>query len=167
MSLIRKIARPLLASSFIYDGVTRLRSPQGAEYLKPAVDAAAQARPELRSLKGQEKLVDQGLAAAQVVAGSLFAIGRMPRLSSTVLVVTGAVNAYVDFRSAEGPAKDAILNDGLKNLSLVGAVALTSVDTEGNPSLAWRANKLGHEVAKKSNQITEDVKKKSEDILGH
>ena len=41
----------------------------------------------------------------------------------------------------------------------------TAVDTEGSPSLKWRAEKLGHDVAKKTDKITKDVKKKSEDLL--
>ena len=63
MSLIRKFARPLLASTFVYDGLQRLRAPEGQEYLKPLVDTAATAVPQLRPLKGQEQLIGQAAAA--------------------------------------------------------------------------------------------------------
>ena len=170
MTIVRKFARPLLATSFIYNGVVRLRSPEGGRYLTPALDAAAKARPELRALKGKERLIAQGLAGTQIAAGSLFALGRFPRLSSALLLATGAVNTYIDYRAAPAGSKEEKeqrLGQGLKNASLVGAVALTAVDTAGNPSLAWRANKLGAQVRKKSSKLGEDFKKKSDDVLHH
>lgn len=166
MSLIRKFARPLLASTFVYDGLQRLRSPQGQEYLKPLVDTAATTVPQLRPLKGQEQLIGQAAAGAQIGAAALFGLGRFPRLSSAVLLAAGALNAYTDFRRVQARHEDALVAGTLKNVSLVGAVALTAVDTEGSPSLKWRAEKLGHDVAKKTDKITKDVKKKSEDLLG-
>lgn len=168
MTIIRKLARPLLASSFVFNGLQQVRKPEGSQYLTPAVDVAAKARPELRPLRGQEKAIIQGMGVAQVAAGALFALGRFPRLSSTVLLTTSAVNTYVEFRAAEVSSKEAKqhrLATGLKNLSLVGAVAITAVDTNGNPSLAWRASKLGDDVRKKSEKLSKDVKKKSEDIF--
>ena len=168
MTIIRKLARPLLASSFIYNGLNQVRQPEGSQYLAPAVDAAAKARPELRPLRGQEKAIVQGLGATQVLAGSLFALGRFPRLSSTLLLTTSAVNTYVEFRTADSGSEEAKkrrLATGLKNLSLVGAVAITAVDRDGNPSLAWRASKLSDNIKKKSEKLSKDVKKKSEDLF--
>lgn len=171
MTVIRKIARPLLASSFVYSGVNRLRhADESTQYITPALDAAAKADPRLRPLKGREKLVTQVLSGAQIGAGALFALGRLPRLTSTVLVATGSVNAYLDFRASaaqRGSAKDALLDNSLQNIALVGAVAITAVDTDGSPSLAWRANRLGHDIKKKSDHLSSEVKKKSEDLLDH
>ncbi|MCP3425929.1 DoxX family membrane protein [Rothia sp. AR01] len=170
MTIVRKFARPLLATSFIYNGVVRFRSPEGGRYLTPALDAAAKARPELRALKGKERLIAQSIAGTQIAAGSLFALGRFPRLSSTLLLATGAINTYIDYRAAPTSTKEekeARLGQGLKNASLVGAVALSSVDTAGNPSLAWRASKFGSDVRKKSSQLGDDLKKKSENVLHH
>lgn len=170
MTIVRKLARPLLAASFIYNGVNRLRTPDSTKHLKPAIDAAAKAAPQLAPLRGQERLVGQAVAATQVGAGALFALGRFPRLSSTLLLVAGSINAYVDFVNAEADTKEkkeARIADGIKNASLVGAVALTSVDTEGNPSLVWRASKLSEDVKKKSNKLGDDLKKKSDDVFGN
>lgn len=170
MSLIRKIARPLLAASFVYDGVNQLRAPEGHTYLTPAVDAAAKARPELAPLKGQEKLLAQGIAGTQVAAGALFAIGRFPRISSALLVATGSINAYLNFRASEvqdQQEKKRRLTDAVRHASMVGAVTLASVDTDGNPSLAWRAQKLSADLQKKSEKVSKDVKKKTEDVFGN
>ncbi|WP_035810232.1 MULTISPECIES: DoxX family protein [Micrococcales] len=170
MTIVRKLARPLLAASFIYNGVNRLRTPESAKHLKPVIDAAAKASPQLAPLRGQERLIGQAISATQVGAGALFALGRFPRLSSTLLLVTGSIDAYVEYVTAESETKEqknARIAQGVKSASLVGAVALTSVDTEGNPSLAWRANKLGSDVKKKSSKLSDDLKKKSEDVFNN
>lgn len=169
MSLVRKFARPVLASSFVLSGVERLKSPADAnEHLAKAIDLAAKANPQLTVLRGQEKLIGQALAGAQVAAGTLFALGKLPRISSTVLLATGATNAYIEYRATEANTKDekkTRARSALTNASLLGAIAITAADTDGNPSLAWRANKLGHDIAKKSEKIGSDIKDKSEDLL--
>ncbi|WP_346844517.1 DoxX family protein [uncultured Rothia sp.] len=170
MSLVRKLARPLLASSFVLSGIDRLKNAEDFSHLKKAIDVAAKSNPQLSALKGQEKLLGQGLAGAQVLAGSLFALGKLPRFSSLVLLATGATNAYVEYAATEATtaeAKKARTRSALTHGSLLGAIAITAVDTDGNPSLAWRANKFGNKVAKKSSQITSDIKEKSEDIIKH
>lgn len=175
MSLVRRFARPLLASSFIVSGVDRLRDPASAQHLARAVDLASKTAPQLSVLRGQEKLVGQLLAGSQVAAGALFALGKLPRFSSTVLLTTGAINAYVEYRATEASSKEdksARRHNAVRNASLLGAVAITAVDTDGNPSLAWRAHKLGDRVAKKSSQFAAEVKdagadaqKKVEDLF--
>lgn len=168
MSVVRRLARPALASSFILSGVDRLKDPASAAHLEKAVSLAASTSPYLSVLKGQERLVGQALAGSQVAAGSLFALGKLPRLSSTVLLATGAVNAYLEFMATEHDSKEqksARVNNLVKNSSLLGAIALASVDTDGNPSLAWRASKLTDKVAKKSEQISSDVMDKAENLF--
>ncbi|WP_421082850.1 DoxX family membrane protein [Rothia nasimurium] len=166
MSLVRRIARPLLASSFIFSGVDRLRDSDSSHHLAKVVDLAATAAPQLSVLRGQEKLVGQALAGTQVLAGTLFALGKLPRVSSSLLLVTGAVNAYVEYRAAEADTqaqKATRRHSAMVNGSLLGAIAISAVDTDGNPSLAWRANKLGHQVAQKSSRLANDVQAAAQD----
>ncbi|MDO4897937.1 MAG: DoxX family membrane protein [Rothia sp. (in: high G+C Gram-positive bacteria)] len=175
MSLVRRFARPLLASSFIVSGVDRLRDSDSSQHLTKVIDLASKSAPQLSSLRGQEKLVGQALAGSQVVAGTLFALGKFPRFSSAVLVATGTINAYVEYAAAEANTADqksARRNHTVRNASLLGAVAITAVDTNGSPSLSWRAQKLGDQVAKKSSQLVADAKdagadaqKKVEDLF--
>ncbi|WP_237187945.1 DoxX family membrane protein [Rothia nasimurium] len=176
MSIVRRFARPLLASSFILSGVDRLRDPESSQHLAKVVDLAATASPQLAVLRGQEKLVGQALAGTQVAAGALFALGKLPRFSSTLLFITGTVNSYVEYRAAEADTKQKKLarrNAAVVNGSLLGAIAISAVDTDGNPSLAWRASKLGDQVSKKSSQLAADVQsvaqdaqKKVADVIG-
>lgn len=175
MSLVRRFARPLLASSFIVSGVDRLRDPESSRHLAKAVNLAASSTPQLAVLRGQEKLVGQVLAGSQVVAGTLFALGKLPRFSSAVLLMTGALNSYVEYRATEAETKEAKTarrNAALVNGSLLGAIAISAVDTDGSPSLAWRASKLSDQVAKKSHRLASDVheaatdaQKKVEDLF--
>ena len=88
--LIRRIARPMLATTFITRGVEALRSP------KPAADAA---RP---TLEGLSKLPDpvgpnvptnaetvaKVTAGVQIGAGLLLAAGKLPRSRSAALAVS-------------------------------------------------------------------------------
>lgn len=175
MSLVRRFARPLLASSFIVSGIDRLRDPDSAQHLATGLDLAAKTTPQLSALRGQEKLIGQALAASQVAAGTLFALGRFPRLSSTILLATGSINSYIEYRASEvetKEAKSARRHGALRNISLLGAISLASVDTDGSPSLAWRAAKLSDRVTKKTGQLKADVmdvaheaQKKAEDIF--
>lgn len=177
MSLIRKFARPVLATSFVLSGAERLRAPEANQHLSSVLDVASKAYPAASALKGNERLVGQALAGTQIAAAALFALGKAPRLASSVLLASGAVNAYVEYKAAEAKTKDekaARRRNALTSASLLGAVAITSVDRDGSPSMAWRASKLSDKVAKKTSELTdevtakaEDFVAKTEDLLGH
>ena len=47
--------------------------------------------------------------------------------------------------------------------SMAPCWALLLSHTDGNPSLAWRASKLGDQVAKKSHQLATDVQDAASD----
>jgi hypothetical protein len=90
-----------------------------------------------------------------------------------VLVTTTALNAYADYRAAEASTpeqKAARRSTAFKNSSLVGAVMLAAVDTEGNPSLLWRAEHLAGDVRKNASKLGKDTQKqvaKAEKALQH
>ena len=94
MSIVRRIARPLLATGYVANGVESFRnSSQAAQHLSPAISAATKAFPQVGPALQNHAVVAQGLAAAQVGAAVLFGLGRLPRLSAGVLVTTTALNA--------------------------------------------------------------------------
>src|SRR3712207_7462298 len=86
--LVRRIARPLLASSFVYGGIDTLRNPQsrvpGAAPVVEQITAAADQQLPVQVPRDVEQYVKVN-AGAQVAAGSLLALGRLPRLSALVL----------------------------------------------------------------------------------
>ncbi|MFW0109680.1 DoxX family protein [Rothia sp. P6271] len=170
MSFVRRLARPLLASSFIISGVERLRDADSTVHLNRALELSSKAVPQLESFKGQEKLVGQVIAGTQVVAGTLFALGKFPRLSSVTLLGTGILNAYVEYQATEANSSEERASrrrHALTNGSLLGAIAIAAVDRDGNPSLAWRANQLSEKMAKKSEKISADVRERTEEFLNN
>src|SRR6476469_3614236 len=146
MSLVRRVARPLLASMFVVGGVDQLKHPSAkAETARPIVEKVA---PLLRLPQDTELLV-RANGVAMVTAGTMLALGRMPRLSATVLAATlvpTTVSAH-QFWKEEDPAGRAQQRVHLlKNLGLLGGLLLAAVDTEGKPGLAYRAHLAGESV---------------------
>ncbi|MUK02183.1 DoxX family membrane protein [Vibrio cholerae] len=163
MTLVRVIARPLIASSFVFSGVDRLRSAGAtAPQLKPVLASVAKVVPAAASVTGNEKLVGQVLGATQVGAALLLGIGRFSRVAALLLTVTATVNALVDYRSGDASTpegKKARRTQLLKNLSLIGAVLLATVDTNGRPGIAWRAEHLAVGAKKNAAGLRKDARK--------
>lgn len=150
MSAVRFLARPLLGSSFVVAGAGKLKNADDtAEQLSPVLRRAADALP----IRVDEKVLARAVGATQLGAGVLFALGKAPRLSASILALTSALNTFVEWRSADistSAGREARRHGLLKNLSLLGGVLLASVDTNGHPSLAWRAQNLASGTAKAS-----------------
>jgi putative oxidoreductase len=139
MALLRRIARPMLASMFLSGGYSTLRHPGAV-----AGAAAPVALPIAKRVKGfpedPEQLVRIN-GAVQVGAGALLALGRAPRLASlalaaTLVPTTLAAHAYW---TVEDPAERARQRIHFyKNLSMMGGLLIAAADTHGKPSLAYR-----------------------------
>jgi uncharacterized membrane protein YphA (DoxX/SURF4 family) len=149
--LIRRIARPMLAATFIGRGVEALRSP------KPAADAA---RPTLDGLSKLPDPVGPNVptnaetvarvnGAVQISAGLLLATGKLPRFASAALalsVVPGSLGAHA-FWSEDDPGRKADQRRAfVTDISLIGGLIIASVDTEGRPSLGWRGRRAARKV---------------------
>lgn len=139
MSPIRSLARPLLAATYVVDGVSGLKSP--AERVA-AVRAAG--------LTDPEKLVRVS-AATQLVGGLALATGRLPRLSALSLAAVMVPSTYVrhPFWSAgEDKAEQRTLF--LKNLSMLGGLLLAAADTGGRESIPHAAGRVSRRARKKA-----------------
>lgn len=163
--MIRRLARPMLATVFVIDGVETLRNPQAhVAQAAPLVDKAAplvekgeQAVNEHVTTsvppvtKDTETLV-KALAGVKIGAGVLFALGRFPRLSALALTAAHLPSAAArnDFWAESDPAAKSRKTTGLAtDVALLGGLLLASVDTAGQPGLAWRARKAGDKVSAK------------------
>ncbi|WP_314323476.1 DoxX family membrane protein [Paenarthrobacter ilicis] len=148
MSVIRFLARPMLASSFVVAGLDKLRNADDtAKQLSPVLRCAAESLP----FKADEKTLARVLGGAQLGAGALLGLGKLSRFAATVLTVTSVLNSYVEWRAADISTKEARSARKmrlLKNISLTGGVLLASVDTAGRPSIAWRAEHLAADAKK-------------------
>ncbi len=151
--LIRRLARPLLATAFVVDGVDTLMHPEPrAKAASALVSQGEQKLPEqvAAKLPSDPGKVVRINAAAQVGAGVLLALGRAPRLSALVLAAT-VVPATVteqDFWNEPDPARrDAKRVAFLKDLGLLGGLMIAAADTEGKPSLGWRGRRAARRAA--------------------
>lgn len=139
MPVLRAVARPLLASAFITQGYENLLHPDRT---------AAQAGPVVKSLAKRVTAVPDDTVTAlridgavQLVAGSLLALGRFPRLSALALAATVVPTTLAEHRFWETDDKQERAEQRahfLKDLALLGGLLIASADTAGNPSLAWR-----------------------------
>ena len=151
--LVRRIARPLLASSFIYGGIDTLRNPQSrVPGARPVVEQIAeQADKQLpvhvpRDVEMWVK-VDAGV---KVGAGLLFALGKMQRLSALALsasIVPTTMAGHRFWEHDDPKERFGQASHFLKNAGLLGGLLLATVDTEGKPSVGWRARRAAGSVA--------------------
>jgi putative oxidoreductase len=130
----------MLASTFIIAGLNTLRDPGR---VVPAAEPVV--RPVADRLSFVPDQTEQAVrlnAAVQVVAGSLLALGRLPRLSALAIAATLVPTTYAGHRFWEADDKQERAQQRihfLKNLSMLGGLLLAAADTAGNPSLAWRS----------------------------
>jgi putative oxidoreductase len=129
----------MLASIFIVQGLDSLLHP---DTKAPAAEKVV--RPLAERVPAVPDNVEQAVrlnGAVQLVAGSLLAIGKFPRLSAAALAAslvptTAAGHRFWESNDKQERAQQQI--HFLKNLSMLGGLLIAAGDTAGNPSLAWR-----------------------------
>lgn len=124
---MRALARPLLASWFVYGGVQTYLDPEArAERVAPTVE------PALKELGLEEvKTVDlvKAHGIASVALASMLAMSRTPRaaaLGLAGLASATAAFAHPFWKETDDARRDAELELFLKNVSLVGGVLLAA-----------------------------------------
>ncbi len=139
MTLVRRVARPLLASMFVVGGLDALRHP-GARVDKAAPLADKVAEP--LGLPDDPELLVRANGAAMVAGGALLAVGRFPRVAAGVLaasLVPTTIAGHPFWEEQDEATRKQQRTQFFKNLSMLGGVLLAAVDTDGKPGLAWRA----------------------------
>jgi uncharacterized membrane protein YphA (DoxX/SURF4 family) len=130
----------MLASIFIVQGYDTLRRP---ERVAPRADkVVGPLKERISALPDDTEQLVRISGGVQLVAGSLLAIGRFPRLSAlalaaTLVPTTLAGHPYWEAEDEKERAQQRI--HFLKNLTMLGGLLIAAADTEGNPSLAWRS----------------------------
>lgn len=140
MALVRAVARPMLASIFIVQGFETFRRPERV---------AARAEPVVRPLADRLSFVPDKTeeavrinGAVQLVAGTMLALGRWPRLAAFALAATLVPTTLAGHRFWEAEDEQERRQQRihfLKNVSMLGGLLIASADTAGSPSLAWRS----------------------------
>lgn len=157
MALIRRLARPMLAATFIYGGIDTLRNPgPKAKLAEGTVGPLVNAIPQLTSAEQVVKLD----AAVKVVAGTSLALGRFPRLSALALIgsmIPTTASGHRFWEKTDPVERRQQLLHFLKNTSMVGGLMLAAVDTAGKPSLAWRAQHAPHQLSHAAGDLRRDA----------
>jgi putative oxidoreductase len=147
MSISRRIARPLLASMFVSGGIDAVRNPE---------TKAEAARAVTEPLRDWVPVLPEDAATlvrlnglVQVGAGLLLATGKFRRLAALALIGSIVPTTYAGHRFWEEEDEATRAQQRvhfLKNLGLLGGLILAAVDTEGAPSLGWRAHRQAERV---------------------
>jgi putative oxidoreductase len=158
MTLVRRVARPMLAAMFVVGGLDQLKHPGSkADTARPLVEKIAPAI----GLPDDTELLVRANGAAMVGAGALLALGRFPRVASTVLAATlvpttVAAHAFWNEQDPEVRARQKV--QFLKNLGLLGGLLLAAVDTEGRPGLAYRAHMVNDSAHRAARQTRREAR---------
>ncbi|HEY2814237.1 MAG TPA: DoxX family protein [Acidimicrobiales bacterium] len=141
MTVSRKLARPMLAGIFVLGGIDALRHPE------PKADMASTVGPQLAEPLGlpddPETLVKIN-GAVQVGAGVLLAMGRLPRVASLALagsLVPTTLAGHRFWEETDERKRASQRIQFFKNAAMLGGLLLAAVDTEGRPSVSWRARR--------------------------
>lgn len=160
MSLTRRLARPLLAASYLYGGIDWLRHPTAhAPSIAPLVHRVA---PPLGLPDAPERTA-RAVGAVQVAAGVMLATGRLPRLAATVLALTslpGVVGERPFWAEKDPQGRQGRLNETLTKAAGIGGLILAAVDTEGRPSLGWRAQRAGRSARRNGEEAYQAGRKR-------
>jgi uncharacterized membrane protein YphA (DoxX/SURF4 family) len=165
--LVRRIARPLLASSFIYGGIDTLRNPQSrVAGARPVVEKVAEQADKQLPVQVPRD-VEQWVkidAGVKVGAGALFALGKLPRLSALALtasIVPTTLAGHRFWEHEDPKERFGQLSHFLKNLGLLGGLLLAAVDTEGKPSVGYRARRAAKKAANSTEKSFENAQKRA------
>ena len=165
--LVRRIARPLLASSFVYGGIDTLRNPQsrvpGAAPVVDQIAATADQQLPVQVPRDVEQWVKID-AGVKVAAGSLLALGKLPRLSALALsasIVPTTLAGHRFWEHDDPKERFGQLSHFLKNLGLLGGLLIAAVDTEGKPSVGYRARRAASQATDATEKSLERAQKRA------
>jgi putative oxidoreductase len=142
-----------MAGIFITGGIDVLRNPgPRAERAEPVTSALAETLP----LPDDAETLVKVNAAVHVVAGTLLALGKLPRLSAAVLAASLVPTTAAGHRfwEEESPQSKAMQQTHvLTHLAILGGLVIAATDTEGAPSLGWRARRAAKRAAEKAADV--------------
>lgn len=170
MTLLRALARPMLASFFVVSGYKAVKNPQAlvadAEPLaERIVPLAKKLSPDSISSKIPEDTITlvRVNGMLQLAGGIALASGKGRRVGAALLaasLVPSTLAHHPFWQRSDPEEKTADKAHFLKNVSLLGGVLIAAGDTEGKPSLAWRATAGTQSLAKDGKKAKQKAIKK-------
>ncbi|MEZ0050165.1 putative membrane protein YphA (DoxX/SURF4 family) [Mycobacterium sp. MAA66] len=150
--IVRKVARPLLATAFVAQGIEmQLATESDGADIRPALNAMRSLpNPIGNRIPNDAESVARVSGAIQTAAGMLLATGRMPRVAAALLAGTAIpanFGSHMYWAETDSLRKAQQRRAFLTDVSLVGALVLAAADTAGKPSLGWRGRRAGRRAA--------------------
>ena len=153
--LTHRLARPLLAGMFVAGGIDSFLRPESKVQ---KADAITTKLASVLGLPDDTKLLVRLNGGLQIGAGVLLAMGVLPRpmaasLAASLVPTTLAGHPF--WQETDPAARTAHRVQFLKNASILGGLILAANDTEGRPSVSWRAHRaLEHTAARVSDSAS-------------
>ncbi len=174
MTVIRLIARPMLASAFIVGAASALKNapklaPKASRVTEKVVPLAQRAAPGA-PIPTDPVTIVRANAVVQIVAAAALATGRAPRLSSTVLAASmlpTTIAGHAFWREEDPAVKATQRLNFFKGISLVGGLLIAGVDTEGKPGVAWRARRAGRDVRREARTLARQARSEARIAKAH
>jgi uncharacterized membrane protein YphA (DoxX/SURF4 family) len=174
MSLLRAAARPMLSTYFVLSGVRALRNP--GQFTADAQPVANRLVPTAQRLAPDQiadrlptetRTLVRINGAVQMAGGLALATGKGRRFGAGLLALsliptTLARHPFWSRSEAETRAHDR--SQFAKNVSLMGGVLIASADTEGKPSLTWRATE-GRQLSRRRAKRAKKAMKKRHELV--
>ena len=172
--IVRRLARPLLAATFIAGGIDTLRNPKPKvqlvePFIRKSVDAVGSALPS--SVPTDPATLVKLDAAVKVGAGLALAFGKFPRLSAFALavgLVPTSLAAHAFWEHEDPDARATQQTHFLKNLGLLGGLLLVTaerkpaaksvVDKKDSKKAAKQAAKRAEFTATKKAEVKAELK---------
>lgn len=135
-----------MASIFVVGGIDAFRDP--ASKVPAAEKVVGELPAEAVGMATTEQVVRLD-AAAKIAGGLALATGRVPRLSALVLVASLVPTTAAGHRfweESDPAARKAQRLHFVKNCAILGGLLLAAVDTDGKPSVGWRARRMARQL---------------------
>lgn len=143
MAGIRSIARPLLASAFILDGIDAVRhADEHAERVQSFEKPLARIHSVVPWVPADLSVLTRLAGVTTVGAATLLALGKAPRSSAAVLAAISipVTIARHPLWAVPKDERSAHLSGLVRDAALIGGVLIATEDRVGKPSLKWRYN---------------------------
>lgn len=168
MTVVRLLARPMLAVPFLVNGAHALRKPEAQiENAQPIADRLVPAAKRLvpqAPIPEDTKTLVRINGAAQVAGGLMLATGRFPRLAAMTLagtIVPTTLAGHRFWEADESVQRTNQLNHFIKNVGLLGGLLLAGVDTEGRPGVVWRAQHAAKATRREAKRARKTAKRET------
>lgn len=143
--LLRRIARPMLAGWFVYDGIqAALKPAEHAQAARRGVELVTeQAGIEAPLSENQVTQIVRVHGAATALAGLCLAVGKAPRTAAFTLAALRVPLAIVDQPfTADDAARSERASRFVTDIGAIGAALIAGADLEGRPGLHWRLDQF-------------------------